>query len=87
MDDDVDLDVLSQLTHGYSGADVAVVCRDAAMMSVRRIFKAAQEKGLCGAAVQEHVTAMKDELAAPITMDDFRFSLGKASRVVLIGGW
>ena len=87
MDDDVDLDVLSPLTDGYSGADVAVVCRDAAMMSVRRIVKGAQEKGLCGADIQEHVLAMKDELAAPITMDDFRFSLDKASRVVLIGGW
>ena len=36
---DVDLDILATKCDGYSGADVASVCRDAAMMSVRRISK------------------------------------------------
>jgi len=44
--DDVDLDELAAKTDGYSGADVANVCRDAAMMSVRRLMDAARAKGL-----------------------------------------
>lgn len=79
VDDDVDLDVLASLTDGYSGADVAIVCRDAAMMSVRRVMKGAMERGLSGPDIQKHVMEMKDELAAAVTMEDFRSSLRKAS--------
>lgn len=80
MDDDVDLDVLAGLTDGYSGADVAIVCRDAAMMSVRRVMKGAMERGLSGPEIQKHVMEMKDELAAAVTMEDFRASLRKVMR-------
>lgn len=79
MDDDVDLDALARLTDGYSGADIAVVCRDAALMSVRRVVKSANDKGLTGPEIQKHIMEMKDELAAAVTMEDFRCSLGKAS--------
>lgn len=79
MDDDVDLDALARLTDGYSGADISVVCRDAAMMSVRRVMKSALEKGLSGPEIQKHIMEMKDELAAAVTMEDFRCSLQKAS--------
>lgn len=78
VDDDVDLDALANLTDGYSGADVAIVCRDAAMMSVRRVMKGALERGLSGPEIQKHVMEMKEELAAAVTMEDFRSSLRKA---------
>lgn len=77
VDDDVDLDALAGLTDGYSGADVAIVCRDAAMMSVRRVMKGALERGLSGPEIQKHIMDMKDELAAAVTMEDFRSSLRK----------
>lgn len=77
VDDDVDLDTLAGLTDGYSGADVAIVCRDAAMMSVRRVMKGAMERGLSGPEIQKHVMEMKEELAAAVTMEDFRSSLRK----------
>ena len=72
VDDDVDLDVFSHRAEAYSGAGVVVVCRDAAMMPVRRVVKGALEKGLSGPEIQQHVVAMKDELAAAVTRHDFR---------------
>ena len=36
LTDDVDLDSLAQITHGYVGADLAALCREAAMKSLRR---------------------------------------------------
>lgn len=36
--DTVDLDHLAEITHGFTGADLAALCREAAMASVRRIF-------------------------------------------------
>ena len=34
---DVDLEKLADLTHGYAGADLAALCKEAAMHSIRRI--------------------------------------------------
>ncbi|MDJ0269861.1 MAG: CDC48 family AAA ATPase [Aigarchaeota archaeon] len=35
---DVDLDKISEITRGYTGADVAALCREAAMKAIRRIL-------------------------------------------------
>jgi transitional endoplasmic reticulum ATPase len=35
---DVDLDRISDLTHGYAGADMAALCKEAAMNSLRRLL-------------------------------------------------
>jgi len=39
---DVDLDALADASEGYSGHDVACVCRDASMMSMRRLMDGAR---------------------------------------------
>lgn len=36
--EDVDWDKLCTMTDGYSGADISNVCRDAAMMPMRRVL-------------------------------------------------
>ncbi len=36
--DDVDLDKLAELTHGFVGADLAALCREAAMITLREVM-------------------------------------------------
>ena len=44
--EDVDLDELAELTHGFTGADLAALCREAAMRALRRFLpKIDLEKG------------------------------------------
>ncbi len=38
LEDDVDLDGYSEITHGFVGADIMAICREAAMFSLRRIL-------------------------------------------------
>ncbi|MFH2057349.1 MAG: CDC48 family AAA ATPase [Pseudomonadota bacterium] len=38
LSEDVDLVKLSEITHGYVGADIEALCREAAMVSLRRFF-------------------------------------------------
>ncbi|MBC7108338.1 MAG: CDC48 family AAA ATPase [Methanomassiliicoccales archaeon] len=38
LDDDVDLEKLADLTHGYAGADLAALCKEAAMHALRRVL-------------------------------------------------
>ena len=45
--DDVDLDELAKRTEGYSGADIAAVCREAGMNAIRRAIKEGKESIGC----------------------------------------
>lgn len=38
MTDEVDLDELSDVTHGYVGADIEAICKEAAMNTLRRVL-------------------------------------------------
>ncbi len=38
LQEDVDLNRLSEITHGYAGADLSALCKEAAMASLRRIL-------------------------------------------------
>ncbi|MDP1774574.1 MAG: CDC48 family AAA ATPase [Methylobacter sp.] len=68
---DVDLNVIADVTHGFVGADLEALCREAAMSALRRLlpeidFSAAE--------------LPYDRLAAlTVTMDDFRAALCEVS--------
>lgn len=39
LDDSVDIERLADVTHGFVGADLAVLCKEAAMSAIRRLLK------------------------------------------------
>lgn len=79
---DVDLDELASKSAGYSGADVANVCRDASMMSVRRIMEKARKKGLGREAMQAMLKKEQTNLNSAVSREDFLLALSKVSRSV-----
>eukprot|EP00968_Pinguiococcus_pyrenoidosus_P007188 scaffold477_cov355-Pinguiococcus_pyrenoidosus.AAC.1 len=80
---DVDIQALATATDGYSGADIANVCRTAAMMGVRRVMEAARKRGLNGIEVQRELMNNRDALAdAAVSHTDFEEALDKVSRSV-----
>ena len=82
VSDDVDLDELANKSAGYSGADVANVCRDASMMSVRRIMERARKEGLGREEMQAMLRAQQTKLNSAVSREDFLVALGKVSRSV-----
>ena len=61
--DDVDLNKLAEITHGYVGADIAALCREAAMKALRRILPQIDLER------EEIPVEVLDNLK--VTMDDF----------------
>ena len=65
--EDVDFEKLVQITEGYSGADITNVCRDAAMMPLRR--------KIAGGGIDfSNLDKLKDqqkEITIPLEMNDF----------------
>ena len=83
MNQNVDLDALAARSAGYSGADIASVCRDAAMMSVRRIMEEARRQGLGKDAIQAMLREQKQQLhGASISQEDFLLALSKVNKSV-----
>ena len=79
---DVNLDELAEKSQGYSGADVANVCRDAALMSMRRIMEQARKQGLSKEQMQAMLKEQKDALHTAVTHNDFLVALSKVNRSV-----
>eukprot|EP01135_Chromosphaera_perkinsii_P000677 Nk52_evm5s148 gene=Nk52_evmTU5s148 len=77
LDSEVDLNDIAEKTEGYSGADITNLCRDAAMMAMRRRIQ-----GL----TPEQIKALsQEELQMPTTNEDFQTSLKKVSKSVSPG--
>ena len=71
---DVDLQGVAARTEGYSGADITSVCRDAAMMAMRRVVK--------GKTPDQIRNMNKEEMNQPTNMADIDEALGRTSRSV-----
>jgi len=74
LSEQIDWATLYEITEGYSGADITCVCRDAAMMPLRRKLA----EGLDIAAVKQ----MASEVNAPLVMTDFLEALKNVSKSV-----
>ena len=72
--DDVNLKLIAEKLEGYSGADITNVCRDAALMSMR--------KRIAGLNPEEIRKLSKEELHLPTTGEDFLGASSKVSKSV-----
>ena len=68
IDENVVFETLVTKTKGYSGADISNVCRDAALMPMRR-------KILEGKVNIAELPSMQDQIDIPLTMTDFEQAL------------
>jgi katanin p60 ATPase-containing subunit A1 len=76
--DDVNVAELVNRTEGYSGADVTNVCRDAAMMPLRKRMAKARQEGISLAKIQ----SLKDEVDVPVTHADLLEAIRNVSKSV-----
>jgi len=65
---------ISKKLSGYSGADVTSVCRDAAMMNMRR--------KISGRSPDEIKAMKKEDIELPITQKDFDEAISRCKRSV-----
>ncbi|CAF1549146.1 unnamed protein product [Adineta steineri] len=75
----VSLNAVADKLEGYSGSDITGVCRDAAMMQMRRATE-----NLSITQIQEQAQVLKEKFLSPITMDDFEKALSKISSSVSV---
>ncbi len=67
--EDVDLDEIADITHGFTGADLAALCREAAMNALRRFLpKIDLEKEVIPAEVLEQLKVTRDDFANALRM-------------------
>ena len=85
ISEDFDMEELAEAMHHYSGADISNVCRDASLMSMRRLMLQARKEGKRGAAeVQEWIKANGDSLGSAVTM--VRAAIALLAVLQLLGG-
>lgn len=75
VDSDIDWDYIVKMTEGFSGADMSNVCREAAMMPLRRKLKAS------GIDV-ERIDELRKEIDVPVSMTDFKQALKNTQKSV-----
>ncbi len=66
LDSDVDLKRLAEMTHGYTGADVSSICREAAMKALRRYLPEinVEEEHIPPSTLEKMIVKMQDFIAA-----------------------
>jgi katanin p60 ATPase-containing subunit A1 len=78
VEEDIDYNRLVEQTEGYSGADMANVCREAAMMPLRKRIMKAGGLNFNPAALAQ----MKEEVEQPLTMQDFKEAISNIQKSV-----
>ncbi|MEM1583512.1 MAG: CDC48 family AAA ATPase [Nitrososphaerota archaeon] len=69
LSEDVDLDEISDITHGFTGADLAALCREAAMNALRRFLpKIDLEKEVIPAEILEQLKVTREDFANALRM-------------------
>ena len=81
VQEDVDMDKLVKLTDGYSGADIANVCREASLMQMRRQLMKTGGK-LNFTALKKDPSKLENELDAPVSQADFETAIKNISKSV-----
>ena len=81
VQEDVDLDKLVKLTDGYSGADIANVCREASLMQMRRQLMKTGGR-LDFTALKKDPSKLENELDAPVSQHDFEIAIKNISKSV-----
>ncbi|XP_035710790.1 katanin p60 ATPase-containing subunit A-like 1 isoform X3 [Folsomia candida] len=74
LDGEVKVKEIGRKLNGYSGADITSVCRDAAMMTMRR--------KISGLTPDEIKNMKKEDIELPITAKDFEEAVGRCKRSV-----
>merc|ERR1712087_837297 len=75
---DVAIEELVRRTEGYSGADTTNVCREAAMMGLRKRMAKARQEGISLVKLQ----GIKDELDVPVMQADLLEAIRNVSKSV-----
>ena len=81
VDQNIDMDKLVQLTDGYSGADIANVCREASLMQMRRKLMKTGGR-LDFTALKKDPSKLENELDAPVSQSDFETAIKNISKSV-----
>lgn len=81
LSEDINWSILIKMTEGYSGSDVANVCREASFMQMRRRLLNNNQDIM--SLVQ--ITDFKSQLDAPITQDDLVSAINNICKSVSSG--
>eukprot|EP00357_Protocruzia_adherens_P026754 CAMPEP_0115011348 /NCGR_PEP_ID=MMETSP0216-20121206/23925_1 /TAXON_ID=223996 /ORGANISM="Protocruzia adherens, Strain Boccale" /LENGTH=634 /DNA_ID=CAMNT_0002379871 /DNA_START=84 /DNA_END=1988 /DNA_ORIENTATION=- len=78
LDDSIDFDKLIKKAEGYSGADISNVCREAALLPMRRMLKEHRAKG----GKIDQFKNLQSQVDVPITQQDLIEALNNISKSV-----
>jgi katanin p60 ATPase-containing subunit A1 len=76
--DEIEWNHLISRTQGYSGADIANVCREAAMLPMRKKLLQLRSQGFN----PQNIAKIKSEVEVPVTMEDMKEALNNVSKSV-----
>ena len=82
LEADVDFDELAEKSEGYSGHDISIVCRDAAMMSVRRFMDQARKDGVGYGKIADLVKEQRGNIVTTISRRDFLDAFARCNKSI-----